>query len=82
MAIDIQFTDGTTLRDSGLKDQNNICVHPACRWVYPTGSWNYFLVDLTPLAGKKIRDILVAYDNGNSNETGQFRAYFDTLVIK
>ncbi|NJM39708.1 MAG: matrixin family metalloprotease [Anaerolineae bacterium] len=81
MSVDITFTDGTWLRGSGLTDTAGICVHPACRWVYPTGVWHSFEVNLTPLAGKKIRNIMIAYDNGNSGETGQFRGYFDDLMI-
>jgi len=81
MTVDITFSDGTTLRDSGLKDQNNICVHPACRGSYGTGAWYYFTVNLSSLAGKRVKDIMIAYDNGNNGPTGSFRAYFDDLHI-
>lgn len=81
MSIDIIFTDGTALRNTGLTDQNGVNVHPAARNGYATGSWYYFQVNLSSLAGKRIQDIIVAYDNGNSGETGTFRAYFDNLQI-
>lgn len=81
ISVDIDFADGTTLRDSGLKDQNNITVHPAGRGVYGTGLWRYFTVNLSPLAGKRVKDILIAYDNGNNGVTGVVRAYFDNIEI-
>lgn len=81
MSVDFEMTDGTTLRDSGLRDQNSVNPHPAARTSYPTGQWLYFEVDLTPLAGKVIRQWMIAYDNGNNGRTGQFRAYFDDIQV-
>lgn len=81
MTVDILFTDGTTLRDSGLFDRNNICVHPACRASYSTGLWYYLEVNLATLQGKTIKDIMIAYDNGGNGPQGVFRAYFDKLSI-
>lgn len=81
MSVDLIMTDGTSLRDSGLRDQNNLTVHPAGRGAVPTGQWLYFEVDLSPLAGKVVNHYLIAYDNGNNGRTGQFRAYFDDLQI-
>lgn len=81
MSIDIDFTDGSTLRGSGLTDQYYITVHPAGRGVYSPGSWRYFTVNLSSLAGKTIRDVLIAYDNGNNGVKGDFRAYFDNIQI-
>ena len=81
MAVDISFTDGTNLRDLNLKDQNNVCVHPACRGVYPTNTWMQFSVNLTPVAGKRIKEMMIAYDNGASGATGVFRGYFDNVQV-
>jgi hypothetical protein len=81
MTVDIAFTDGTVLRDTGLKDQNNVGVHPAARGSYSVGVWYFFTVDLSPLAGKRVQDIMIAYDNGNNGPTGVFRAYFDNIEI-
>lgn len=69
MSIDIIFSDGSTLRGSGLTDQNGVSVHPAAR-NYPTGSWHFVSVNLSPLAGKRVQDIVVAYDNGGNNTLG------------
>jgi len=81
MAVDLEFTDGTNLRDLGKVDQNGVNVHPAWRYVYPTGQWLYFDIDLSSLAGKRIKTVMVAYDNGNTHTTGQFRAYVDQVKI-
>lgn len=80
-SIDLVFTDGTTLRDLGFKDQNGVGSHPAARTNYPTGQWLYFQVDLSLLSTKRIKDILIAYDNGGNGRTGQFRSYFDDIQI-
>lgn len=82
MSVDFEMTDGTTLRDSGLRDQNGIHSHPAARGVYPIGQWLYFEVDLSPLAGKTIRRYMIGYDNGNNGIIGQFRAYFDDIQLR
>ncbi len=85
MSIDILFTDGTVLRNSGLTDQHGVSVHPASR-NYGTGVWHFFKVNLSPLNtsplnGKIVKDIMIAYDNGVSGPTGIFRGYFDNLTI-
>jgi len=82
MGIDFEMTDGSTLRNSGLRDTNNVPVHPAGRGVYPTGQWFYTEIDLSPLAGKTIQKWWIAYDNGNNGQTGQFRAYFDNFRVQ
>lgn len=83
MSVDIAFTDGTTLRDSGLVDQNGIRVHPAWRGSYSTGVWYYFTVNLSLLAGKRVKDIMIAYDSGGTGggPTGTFKAYIDNLQL-
>lgn len=83
MSVDIIFTDGTTLRDSGLTDQGGVRVHPELRGVYATGVWYFFHVNLAPLAGKRVQHILIAYDSGGGNPTvpGTFRGYFDNVQL-
>ncbi len=82
MGIDFEMTDGTTLRDSGLQDQNGIGAHPAARGAYGNGYWFYTNIDLTPLAGKVIRKWMIAYDNGRNGSQGNFRAYFDNFRVE
>lgn len=81
MCIDFIMTDGSTLRDSGVVDNYGVRVHPAYRGGYGTGTWYNFSVDLSPLAGKTIRQWMIAYDNGQSHQTGQFRSFFDSVYV-
>lgn len=77
VSVDLEFADGTTLRDSGLTDNYGNSVHPASRPCF--SGWRTFTVDLSPLAGKTIRRILIAYDNPNG--LSKWRNYFDDLKI-
>ena len=97
IALDMEFMDGSTLRDSFVTDngqprhlRDNYCisVHPAERdhdcngqYVSTESRWFEYIVDLSPLAGKKVKRIFIAYDNGNTHITGPFRAYFDDLYL-
>lgn len=79
VAVDFVCTDGTTLRDSGAKDQNGISMHPGnSRGAINT--WNQVQCNVGQwLNGKTIDRILVGYDLAPS--TGQFRGYIDDILI-
>lgn len=77
VSVDIEFSDGTTLRDSGLTDSDGYDVHPQYRPCY--SGWHTVSINLSPLAGKTIRRILIAYDNPNGSST--WRSYVDDLKI-
>jgi predicted alpha-1,2-mannosidase len=78
VALDIIFTDGTTLRNSGLMDQNGFGIDPTSQGSHLTlDTWNYVSVDLTPLAGKTVSRIDCGFDRPNS--TGAYRGYVDDL---
>ncbi|SEM19410.1 glycosyl hydrolase family 95 catalytic domain-containing protein [Streptacidiphilus jiangxiensis] len=81
VAIDMIFTDGSTLRDSGAVDQNGNGIHPAKQCGRLTlDAWNHVTVNLgTNNANKQISRLLVGYDNPNS--TGGYRGYIDDLTI-
>lgn len=91
MAIDIEFTDGSALRDlikadgQRYKDQNGIPIHPAFRADYSgyMGRWGSIdvLIGDGPAVGKRIGRIGFAYDNGQTLQTGIFGAYFDNVRI-
>jgi hypothetical protein len=81
ISLDLETISGTKMRDTNIVDQNGVRVHPAFRGVYPAGQWLYFEVDLSPLAGQKVWKWLIAYDNGNNQHRGQFRAYIDDVRI-
>jgi alpha-L-fucosidase 2 len=81
VAIDMIFTDGSTLRDSGAVDENGNSIHPAHQCGHLTlDTWNHVTVNLAAHdANKQISRILVGYDNPNS--TGGYRGYIDDLTI-
>jgi hypothetical protein len=81
VAVDLTFTDGTNLRDSGATDQNGNRAHP----LYQCGkltldTWNQVIVPLGTVANGKTVDTLdVAYDQAAG--TGGYRGYVDDLAI-
>jgi hypothetical protein len=81
VAVDLIFTDGSTLRDSGAVDQNGNKAHPASQCGHLTlDAWNHVTVNLAANnANKQISRILVGYDHPNS--TGGYRGYVDDLTI-
>jgi hypothetical protein len=81
VAVDMIFTDGNTLRDSGAVDQNGNGIHPAKQCGHLTlDAWNHVTVNLAANnANKEISRILVGYDDPNS--TGGYRGYIDDLTI-
>ncbi len=80
VALDLIFSDGTNLRDSGLTNQYGIPVNPASQGsVLQLDTWNYVTVDLTPLTGKTINRIDLGYSQPNG--LGGYRGYVDDLSI-
>ena len=80
VAIDIVFTDGTNLRDSGVTDQYGNQLHPAheCNHLQPD-QWNYVTANLGALSGKTISTIDVGYDQPGGS--GNYRGYVDDIHI-
>jgi hypothetical protein len=80
-AMDLVFTDGSTLRNSGAVDQGGNGVNPASQCGHLTlDSWNHVTVNLAANnANKQISRILIGYDHPNS--TGGYRGYVDDLTI-
>jgi len=81
VAIDLVFTDNSTLRDSGAVDQNGNRIHPADQCGHLTlDTWNHVTVDLgTDNANKEISRILVGYDQPGGS--GGYRGYIDDISI-
>jgi hypothetical protein len=81
VAIDLIFTDGSTLRDSGAVDQNGNRAHPAYQCGHLTlDTWNLVTVNLaTKSAGKQISRIMIGFDHPSA--TGGYRGYIDDLTI-
>ncbi|NJP47267.1 glycosyl hydrolase family 95 catalytic domain-containing protein [Actinacidiphila epipremni] len=82
VAVDLVFTDNSTLRDSGAVDQNGTRAHPAQQCGHLTlDTWNHVTVNLaTNNSGKQIARILLGYDHPAS-PGGGFRGYVDDLTI-
>ncbi|MGK5684221.1 FG-GAP-like repeat-containing protein [Actinoplanes sp. URMC 104] len=80
VSIDLTFSDGTTLRDSGLNDQSGTRVHPAqqCSKLV-ADKWNQVVVPLGSLADKQVTTVSVGYDQPKN--AGGFRGLIDDLTI-
>jgi len=80
-AIDMYFTDGSTLRDSGAVDQNGTKIHPAGQCGHLTlNTWNHVTVNVAANnANKQISRILVGYDQPGGS--GGYRGYIDDITI-
>lgn len=81
VALDLLFTDGTNLRDSGAVDQHGNKAHPAAQCGHLTlDTWNQVVVNLAlSLNGKTISRIDVGYDQ--PAHTGNYRGYIDDIQI-
>ncbi|WP_328462911.1 FG-GAP-like repeat-containing protein [Actinoplanes sp. NBC_00393] len=81
VAIDLVFSDGTYLRDSGLKDQRGNRIHPAHQCSKLTADqWNLVVVPLgSALAGKQVTGLNVGYEQ--SNNIGGYRGLIDDITI-
>jgi alpha-L-fucosidase 2 len=81
VAIDLIFTDGSTLRDSGAVDENGNRIHPADQCGHLTlDTWNHVTVNLaTNNSNKQINRILVGYDQPGGS--GGYRGYIDDITI-
>ncbi|WP_329171814.1 glycosyl hydrolase family 95 catalytic domain-containing protein [Streptomyces sp. NBC_01477] len=81
VAVDLVFTDNSTLRDSGAVDQNGSRAHPAqqCGHLTPD-SWNHVTVNLAANnGGKQIARVLIGYDHPGG--AGGYRGYVDDLTV-
>ena len=83
-AVDLAFDDGTYLSDLNAPDQSFAAVNPsgqgASRTLYPN-EWNYKVSEIgTVAAGKRIKRILVGYDNP-AGPVPAFGGWIDDLRI-
>lgn len=80
VAVDIVFTDGTALRNLGVKDQFGNTLTPAneCKHLQPD-QWNYVTVDLSSISGKTVSRIDVGYDQPGA--TGTYGGYIDDITL-
>ncbi|HEX8626757.1 MAG TPA: ALF repeat-containing protein [Catenuloplanes sp.] len=81
VAVDLKFSDGRTLRDSGAKDQRGNVIHPAQQCgKLQAERWTQVVVPLGELfRGKNVTGLNVGYDQPAN--TGAFRGYIDDITI-
>lgn len=81
VAVDLIFTDGSDLRDSGATDRSGTDIHPAEQCGRLTlDAWNHVTVNLgAARTGQAVSKILVGYDRPGA--TGGYRGYIDDLDI-
>jgi lysophospholipase L1-like esterase len=82
VAVDLRFTDGSSLRDSGAVDQYGTRAHPQFQGQgghLVVNRWNLVRVNLGALAGRTVDRIHLGYDQPAG--TGVFRGYVDDIRI-
>ncbi len=82
VAVDLIFSDGSTLRDSGATTSGGVGIHPASQCGHLTlDTWNHITVNLgTHSSGKTINRLLIGYDQPGG--TGGYRGYVDDISIQ
>jgi hypothetical protein len=79
--VDLHASDGTTLRDSGTKDQNDLSVHPNTDLSERArDQWYHRKISLDALAGKTIDGVMMATDS-DQHGADVFRLYVDNIQI-
>ncbi|MET7417635.1 GDSL-type esterase/lipase family protein [Dactylosporangium sp. NPDC005555] len=82
VAVDLQFSDGSALRDSGAVDQYGVRAHPQFQGEgghLVLNQWNLVRVGLGALAGRTVTRVDVGFDRPTG--TGVFRGYVDDIAI-
>jgi len=82
IGVDLEFSDGTSMRDLSFFDHEGRNVHPGNRDPLPRGRWNDVRVELSRKVGGVIRKVKVCYDNGFTKKTGDFRAFLGHLTLQ
>ncbi|TXK83826.1 GH92 family glycosyl hydrolase [Paenibacillus sp. N3.4] len=84
-AIDLAFSDGTYLHDLGAIDQHGFKLDPVSQGnskALYNNQWNFIKSQIGHVAaGKKIKRILLAYDNPNAVAGTSFKATVDDIKI-
>jgi trypsin len=81
VAVDLDFSDGTHLRDLKALASNNVDAHPAKQCGHLTvNTWNEITVPVGKVAaGKKIVRVNVGYDQ--AAKTGGYRGFVDDIFV-
>ncbi|RKX68780.1 hypothetical protein DRP53_10000, partial [candidate division WOR-3 bacterium] len=80
--IDGRLKSGKALRDwtiyGPIIDQTGQRIHPA-EHTTPKGGWYQYVFTLNPARDDTIDYLMIGYDDGSNNETGEFLAYIDDI---
>ncbi len=81
VAVDMIFSDGSDLRDSGAVDQNGVKLHPASQCGHlKLDQWNLVTSNIGAVKnGKTISRINFGYDQPAN--TGGYRGFFDDISL-
>ena len=80
--LDIRFTDGSVLRDMGVRDTAGLSCHTGTP-KGPIGTWTKVTIQLgqTPACGKVIDKIMLAFDTRHPLDE-PFRVMFDDIRLE
>ncbi|MEU3281740.1 hypothetical protein [Streptomyces antibioticus] len=83
VALDLVFTDGSTLRDSKAVDHTGTSIHPAAQCQsLRSNQWNHVTVRIPEeLNGKEISRINLGYDQ-DSPGNADYSGYLDDITIR
>ncbi|GHJ49266.1 hypothetical protein Cs7R123_66080 [Catellatospora sp. TT07R-123] len=82
VGVDLQFSDGSALRDTGAADQYGVRAHPQFQGEgghLAVNQWNLVRVNLGGLAGRTVTRVDLGFDRPTG--TGTFRGYLDDLTL-
>jgi len=80
-SVDLHTSDGSNLRDSGARDQNDISAHPSADLSeYARDGWYHRKIPLDALAGKTLDGVMIATDS-DEHGAGIFRVYVGNIQI-
>ncbi|MBV1855938.1 GDSL-type esterase/lipase family protein [Catellatospora tritici] len=82
VGVDLQFSDGSALRDTSAVDQYGVRAHPQFQGEgghLVVNQWNLVRINLGGLAGRTVTRVDLGFDRPTG--TGTFRGYLDDLSL-
>lgn len=85
MALDVIFSDGTSLQDLKGVDQFGVTVHPKDQgesMLLKPGQWNYVETDLGKIAnGKVVKEIIIGFEVEGAAPGEEIEGSFDNIMV-
>ncbi|MEN0130790.1 MAG: glycoside hydrolase domain-containing protein, partial [Brevundimonas sp.] len=88
VSVDLELSDGTTtslMSDAGLTDQYGFGANAADQGRQKAlygSQWNSVRVDLSSLAGKTVKKILLSYHNPDGSKGATFSGWLDDVALR